>query len=110
MPCDTQLRKGITRAAREAQVKAALAALEVALAAGKARAVIGPQGAVAFAGAWERDGVSDACAYRRLLSARSPALLRAVARAEATAGRQVDRRAIAAGHHSHDGGRTWGVD
>jgi hypothetical protein len=30
------------------------------------------------------------------------------ARAEAIAGRTVDARTIAAGVHSHDGGRTWG--
>lgn len=30
-------------------------------------------------------------------------------RAEVTAGRTLDQRAIASGQHSHDGGRTWGA-
>jgi hypothetical protein len=31
----------------------------------------------------------------------------AIARAEALAGRSVNRQAVAQGHHSHDGGATW---
>jgi hypothetical protein len=31
----------------------------------------------------------------------------AIARAEQLAGRTVDRAALTAGHHSHDGGKTW---
>jgi hypothetical protein len=31
----------------------------------------------------------------------------AIARAEQVAGRTVDRQAIAHGHYSHDGGRSW---
>ena len=44
---------------------------------------------------------------RRLSAKGSESLRRAVARAEALAGRKADARAIASGVHSHDGGRTW---
>jgi hypothetical protein len=54
-----------------------------------------------------RNGISDACAYRKLLASGSPALRAALAKAEAMAGRKVDPQAIASGVHSHDGGRTW---
>jgi hypothetical protein len=33
-----------------------------------------------------------------------------IARAEQLAGRSIDRKVIANGVHSHDGGRTWGTD
>ncbi len=34
----------------------------------------------------------------------------ALAKAEAQAGRTVDKQAVASGLHSHDGGKTWGKD
>jgi hypothetical protein len=88
---------------------AALVKLEAALALGAVSVVVGAQGSVAFKGwqAEERGGLSDLCAYRRLAGSNSPALRRAVARAEALAGRKVDAHAVAHGHHSHDGGQTW---
>lgn len=105
MPCDS---KPLTQPQREAQVDA-LKRLEAALAAGGASVQVGPQGAVAFRG-WteaDRSGLSDVCAYRRLLAGNSAALRRAVARAEVVAGRKVDARAVGAGIHSHDGGGSW---
>jgi ABC-type uncharacterized transport system ATPase subunit len=107
MPCDTRLRQGQTLAERNQQIKSALKKLELALQQGRARVVIAPNGAVAFSGWQERDDVTDACAYRVLTAESSSALRMAVARAQATSGRQVNPQAIAAGHHSHDGGRTW---
>lgn len=111
MPCDTVLRNGETKAQRSARADAAAKRLEAALAAGKARVVIAPNGAIAFQG-WEgedRDGVADVCAYRRLTAASSWALRQAIARAEASQGRKLNPQAIAGGHHSHDGGKTWGT-
>jgi hypothetical protein len=55
----------------------------------------------------DRDGVTDACAYRRLVVSGSALAKAAIARAEQLAGRQVDRRVLAHGAHSHDGGKTW---
>jgi hypothetical protein len=105
MPCLTQ--PTLTQTQRDAQ-RAALERLQRAIGAGTVKPVVSRAGAIAFAG-WadaDRAGVSDLCAYRALRN--SPELRRAVARAETLAGRQLDARTIAAGVHSHDGGRTWG--
>lgn len=105
MPCDTKAR---TPTERELQ-QAALERLRAKLAAGSASVVIGAQGGIAFAGWQDRGGVSDLCAYRKLLASNSPELRRAVMAAEARYGRKIDPKAIAAGMHSHDGGHTWGA-
>lgn len=105
MPCDSYAN---TEALREAQARA-LEKLRAELLAKRVAVVISAQGAVAFKG-WkdgERGGLSDVCAYRKLLAANSPELRAAVMRAEALAGRKVDARQVAAGTHSHDGGTTW---
>jgi hypothetical protein len=107
MPCDTKLAAGQTLAARISQVDAALKRLERYLATGTVRIGIGANGAVAFQGWADRDNVSDVCAMRTLTAQSSWALRQAVARAEATSGRKVNARAVAAGVHSHDGGSTW---
>lgn len=109
MACGSMVKPGQTLAGRMAEVKASLARLEQALAGGRVRVGIGPNGAVTFQG-WavtDRDDVSDVCAYRSLAASNSWALRQAVARAEATSGRKVNAGAVAAGHHSHDGGHTW---
>lgn len=109
MPCDTKLKPQQTIQQRAVEVRRAVERLAKDLAAGRVRAKVGPQGAIAFEG-WgvlERDGVTDACAYRRLMVTGSALAKAAVAKAEQLAGRTVDRKALAAGHHSHDGGRTW---
>jgi len=110
MPCDTRLLPQQTITQRKAEVKDAITRLEEQLARGTVKVKVGPQGAITFAG-WDggsRNRVTDACAYRRLLAGNSAVLRREIARAEATAGRKVDPRAIAMGEHSHDGGKTWG--
>lgn len=92
-----------------ARVKSAIEKLDAALALGTVKVVVGASGSIAFKG-WntaDRDGLADVCAFRRL--GNSPALRKALARAEALAGRKVDPRAINAGVHSHDGGSTWGT-
>ena len=109
MPCDTKLKPKQTIQERAVEVRRAVTALEAALAARKVRVKVGPQGAIAFEG-WaeaQRDGVTDACAFRRIM-ATGTALARAeIAKAEALAGRSVNRQVIGQGAHSHDGGRTW---
>jgi hypothetical protein len=55
----------------------------------------------------ERDGVTDACAYRRILVSGSALAKEAILKAEIRAGRSVDKLVIGQGAHSHDGGRTW---
>jgi hypothetical protein len=103
MPCDTV--KTLTEV-QKAGHRDALKRLEAALALGTVRLVVGSQGAVAFAGWADRAGLTDVCAYRRL--AQSAVLRRAAARAEVLSGRKINPQAVAAGHHSHDGGVTWG--
>jgi hypothetical protein len=109
MVCDTRLKRNQTIQERAAEVRRAVMRLSEGLVAGRVKAVIGPQGAIAFEGfsAEDRDGITDACAYRLLMISGSPLAKAAIARAEQLAGRSVDRRVIAHGAHSHDGGRTW---
>jgi len=109
MPCDTKLKVGQTIKQRAAEVRTVVDRLASALAAGRAKAVIGPTGGVAFVGltAAERDGVTDACAYRRLMATGSALAKQAIARAEMLAGRTIDRQVVASGVHSHDGGEHW---
>lgn len=109
MPCDTRLKPKQTIQQRADEVRRAVAKLAEGLASGRVKAKVGPQGAVAFDGltAEERDGVTDACAYRRLMVSGSALAKAKIAQAEQLAGRGVDRQALAHGHHSHDGGKSW---
>jgi hypothetical protein len=106
MPCATP-RKNQTLEQRSNEVQAALKRLERSLQNGAVRVTIGANGAVAFVGWNDRDDVADVCAYRTLAAENSWALRQAVARAEQLSGRKVNPRAVAAGLHSHDNGRTW---
>jgi len=109
MVCDTRImNQNQTPAQRKEQVKTALQRLEAALQAGGVKVTISrTTGALAFTGDWQRDGVTDACAYRALTAAGSSELRMAIARAEGIAGVRHSREAMAAGIHSHDGGATW---
>jgi hypothetical protein len=108
MACDTVRRPNQTLQDRIAEVDRALKRLETSLTSGRVTVKVGPTGAVVIVGWADRDGITDACAYRSLTFQRSWALRQAVARAEALGGRKVNERAVLAGHHSHDGGKTWG--
>lgn len=110
MACETIRKPKQTIEERVAEIGRAVAALEARLQAKTVKAVIGPQGAITFKGwegAPERAGVTDACAYRRIMATGSALARAEIARAEQLAGRTVSREAFAHGHHSHDGGRTW---
>jgi hypothetical protein len=109
MPCDRTLKAGQSISQRVDEVKKAVEKLSVALAMGRVKAKVGPQGAIAFVG-WtdaERDSVTDACAYRRIMVSGSALAKAAIAKAEQLAGRGVNKLVIGQGAHSHDGGRTW---
>lgn len=109
MPCDTRLKAGQTIKQRVGEVRATVARLAQGLITGRIKPRIGPTGGIVFPelSETERDGVTDVCAYRRLM-AEGPALAKAaIARAEQLSGRSVNREALAHGHHSHDGGATW---
>ncbi len=107
MACETMRTPGQTLAERMEQVKRALQRLEQSIQGGRVKVGIGPNGAIVLQGWTDRDGVTDACAYRSLTANNSWAMRQAVQRAEAMSGRKVNARAVAEGHHSHDGGKTW---
>lgn len=110
MPCDTRLKPKQTIQERAQEVRNAVANAVKRMAQGKVKVLVDrATGAVAFDGLdnGERDGVTDACMYRRIMAGTSPLARAAIARAEALAGRAVDRKAIAQGVHSHDGGKSW---
>ena len=109
MPCDTKLKKNQTIQQRAAEVRRVAERVTAGLAVGRVKVKVGPQGAVAFLGLTdeERDGVTDACIYRRVLVSGSALARAAVARAEQLAGRSVDRAVVGHGVHSHNGGETW---
>lgn len=101
MPCDATK--------TEAEIDAAIQTLAAGLASDEIDAVIGPEGSIAFRG-WspgDKNGVSDICAFRRLEQRGDEGLRRSLMRAEALAGQTLNRQAVAAGVHSHDGGQTW---
>lgn len=113
MPCDTVLRRrNQTLSERKAEVKKAVDSLDRQLLKKKVKPVVGPQGAITFQGWKEEDkeGVSDACAYRRIMATGSSLAKAEISRAEQLAGRAVDKKILTTGLHSHDGGDTWGTD
>ncbi len=103
MPCDTRLKPRQTISDRANEVRRVVDTLSRKLAAGMARVKIGPQGAVAFEGLSnsERDGVTDACAYRRIMSTGSAMARAAIERAEQMSGRTIDKKVVAQGGHYH---------
>ena len=109
MPCDTRLKARQSISERKAEIQAAITGLDALLKKRKVKVTIGPQGAIAFQG-WpeaDRNGITDACAYRRIMVSGSALAKAEIARAEQLSGRGVDRRVIGQGIHSHDGGRSW---
>lgn len=109
MPCDTRLKPKQTIQQRAAEVRSVVSRLDSLLVSGRVKVTIGPQGAVAFTG-WadnDRDSVTDACAYRRIMATGSGLARAAIQRAELMSGRKINAQAVASGIHTHDGGRTW---
>lgn len=109
MPCDTRLKARQTLKQRADEVRAAVAAIEEKIRARLVKPVVGKQGAVSFTGLSEadRDGVTDACIYRRIMATGGVHARLAIQQAERLAGRTVDRKVVAQGVHSHDGGQSW---
>jgi hypothetical protein len=109
MPCDRRLKPRQTIQQRATEIRNVVDRAAKLLVSGKAKAIVNSQGAIAFSGISDadRDGVTDNCLYRRLLSTGSALALQQIAKAEALAGRKVDRAVVNSGAHSHDGGKTW---
>ncbi len=109
MPCDTVLKPQQTKQERRAEIRKTIMEWSAGLASGRVKAKVGPQGALTFLGLTEteRAGVTDVCAYRHIMIFGTALAKQAIARAEALAGRSVNRQVVATGVHSHDGGQTW---
>lgn len=109
MACDTKPRPRQTLQERIAEVRKTIAAIDASVQSGRVKPKVGPQGAIAFEGLRDEDraGITDACVYRLLMSTGSAMARMQLQRAEQLAGRSVSRQALAQGHHSHDGGKTW---
>jgi hypothetical protein len=109
MPCDTRLKYRQTLSERKAEVKKRAENIDKLLTRKKVVPKVSPQGAVAFTGLSneDRDGLTDGCIYRRIMSTGSAMAKAEIARAEALAGRSIDKNLVAQGVHSHDGGETW---
>jgi hypothetical protein len=109
MACDTWVRQGQTLTQRKEEVKKVVDKLSRLITDGQVRVKVGPQGAVTFV-AWadnERSGVTDACAYRRIMATGSALAKAKIAQAEQMAGRRINQQVVGQGVHSHDGGHTW---
>lgn len=110
MPCDSvRSNPQQTVSERMAEVRSAAARIAALLAAKKVQVKIGPQGAVTFIGISDQDRakMTDACIYRRVMASGTHGARQAIVKAEQLAGRTVDKRVVAQGVHSHDGGRSW---
>lgn len=109
MPCDTRLKKGQTISQRATEVRAVTNKVMSGILQSRIKIKVGPTGAVAFEGIseGEKDGVTDACIYRRIMVSGPATVKAAIERAAQMQGRTISRQAITAGHHSHDGGETW---
>jgi len=109
MPCDTKLKPNQTISERKEEVKQTVTGLEKLLRERRIKPVIGPQGAISFAG-WtdgQKAGVTDACAYRRIMATGSALARAEIERAELLSGRKINKLVIGQGVHSHDFGKTW---
>lgn len=109
MPCDGSLSWGQTITQRKEEVRKAAAVIDRLVRAGQAQVKVGPQGAVTFTGisAADRARMTDGCIFRMLSRSGSAATKMAIARAEQLAGRSIDKKVVAQGLHSHDGGASW---
>lgn len=112
MPCDYEREPRQTVAQRQAEVRKAKMAMDKMIATNHAKVKVDRNGRVVVTGVPDsvRSRVDDACLMRFIQTHGSVAARQAVARAERQAGRSIDKQALAAGVHSHDGGATWGTD
>ncbi len=108
MPCDTRLKPRQTIAERKTEIIKAIGKVQAGILKGRVKMKVGPQGAVVFEGIGEeRDGLTDACIYRRIMATGSALAKAELLKAEQMSGRSVNKQVIGQGAHSHDGGVTW---
>lgn len=109
MVCEYDRKRNQTLQQRIDEIVKAMINFDRRLIQGNIQAKVGPQGAVTFLGlsAEDRDGITDACIYRRIMATGSALAKQQIAKAELLAGVKVDKKVLASGTHSHDGGKTW---
>lgn len=110
MACETYQRAGQTLTERKDEIRRVTERVIAGLKSNQIGVKVDRlSGAVTFTGiaAEDRPGITDACIYRRVLSSGSQLATQAIQKAERLAGRQVDRKLVNSGVHSHDGGATW---
>jgi len=109
MACEASRLPNQTLAERISEVKTAVQQIDAMIASRKVGVKVGPQGAVTFTGISDSDRrrITDACVYRMVMNSGSAGAKMAIARAEQLAGVKVSRKTLAAGVHSHDGGKNW---
>lgn len=104
MPCDTfRAAPQQTLTERKKQITEVIEDLARKLARGQVKAIVGPQGAIAFEGWTNKNGVTDACALRRVMATGSTSAKLAIMKAEQAAGRKLDMNVVASGVHAHGG-------
>lgn len=109
MPCDTRAKRGQTLEQRKAEVRDITNKVMSGILQSRVKIKVSPNGAVAFDGIseGERDGVTDACIYRRIMVSGPATVKAAIERAAQLQGRTINKAVINGGEHSHDGGKTW---
>lgn len=114
MPCNFMRKTPEqTLAERAREVRKAGEKIDKLLAANRAQVKVDRRtGGIVFVGIPDdvRDGMTDACVYRAIMARGSHAARQAIVKAERLSGRTVNKKAVLAGMHSHDGGQTWGTD
>lgn len=105
MPCDTKMKPNQTITQRKEEIAQAVARVVAGLVNGSMKVKLSPQGAIAFEGLSDQDrnGVTDACAYRRVMATGSALAKAKLQAAQTLLGRPV----LTHSDHSHDGGKTW---
>lgn len=112
MACDTMRKPNQTLTQRKEEVRKTVQTLEQFLASKQVTPLVGKNGAITFNG-WSpenKNGVTDACAYRILMATGNAFTRMQIAKAEMLAGKRVSLQAIGNGGdglHSHDGGNSW---
>lgn len=109
MPCDTRLKRGQTISQRATEVRDVTNKIMSGILQSRIKVVVSPLGAVAFSGISEeeKDGVTDACVYRRIMVSGPATVKAAIERAAMMQGRAIKKEVVNSGVHSHDGGQSW---
>src|SRR5690349_832609 len=100
MVCDLRLRPRQTPQQRKSDIQKAIEKLTKDIVSGKVKPTMGPNGSVSFKN-WaeaDRDGITDECALRRILSGNNMMAKMALAQAEQLAGRKFN---VNGGFHAH---------